>query len=326
MLSVQRPCKFRAMKIHHQAKILESDIDSLGHMNVRVYARHASQGAQMLIQSLGLLDLFDGQANIRLEDYDCYTTFRREQLLGSTIEVSGGVLDIGSNYLELYLELRNSKTRELAAAFRKRFKPLISGSRRSAEFPDAFVKKRLADQFVDWPENLRPRSLELGPIRDDVLEEDLKKLDVQPRFGGYTVTDKDVTDDGFMDMTLGTWLAFAKRPIKLELGAVEAETAKESSWFGEGEIAVATLESRQTLIDIPSLGEEVISYTAITDIKPKIVRFCHWSYETGSGRLLAVLDEVGIGLNLETRRSCEFPSDMRSQLEQVCQPALRPLT
>ena len=144
---------------------------------------------------------------------------------------------------------------------------------------------------------------------------------VTDQFDGYEVTPAMATPEGYMDLAGAPWLAFADGPIKRE-EREEVEGAEEQSWFGDGSISVATLEARHTLVDVPRVGEKVVSYTGITDIGRKIMRFCHWSFARDSGRLLAVLDEVGIGLNLQTRRSCEFPPAMREALEAQSHPGL----
>tara|TARA_A100001037_G_scaffold302581_1_gene334522 strand:+ start:603 stop:1520 length:918 start_codon:yes stop_codon:yes gene_type:complete len=304
------------MKIYHRATIGEADIDNLGHMNVRVYAKHAALAVNSLLGIVISDQLEPTKNSLGLLDYDSYTTFRREQLLGANLEVWAGVLEVTSSDVEVYLEVRNSANKEVAAAFRKKLKPVGRQDQTGMGFSNDDIQR--AEKFsVVWPAHLRPRSVLLGKVRDDITPKNLEDAGVGIRFDGYLVGASDVDEDGRMDMGLGPWLAFAKRPIK-------PTSTTSAPWFGEGNVAVATLESRQTLLDIPRLGDEVVTYTAITEVKEKILRFCHWSYERKTSQLFSILEEVGIGLNLDTRKSCAFPEGMKTELENACRPFLRP--
>jgi acyl-CoA thioesterase FadM len=305
------------MRTYHEARVEPADIDNLGHMNVRVYARHAAAGVHKLMAAVGLDQAALDGLQVRILQPDCHTLFRREQLLGAPLGVRAGVLDSREACIEAYLELFNRDTDELAATFRKEVRLVRRVDAEPADFPDA-VLRRAQQLKVEWPAHGRPRSLSLEAVRRDVTPMDMASRGIELRFDGYEVLPSASTPEGFMDLSAAPWLAFAEVPIKREVPG----DAEEESWFHDGNVSIATLESRHTLVAVPRTGDIVVTYTAITDVRHKIMRFCHWSFARDSGRLLAVLDEIGIGLNLETRRSCEFPPAMRAELEANSHPEL----
>ena len=78
------------MRTFDTADVKPSEIDGLGHMNVRYYAERAQRANQALLAELGLAAGDD--SGMRLTQPDTYTRYQREQFAGATLEVRGGVL------------------------------------------------------------------------------------------------------------------------------------------------------------------------------------------------------------------------------------------
>ncbi len=305
------------MQTFHEARVEPADIDELGHMNVRVYARHAAAAVHRLMATVGLDANSLEALQAQLLQPDCHTLFRREQLLGNPLGVRAGVLGVQPDCIEAYLELYNRDSDQLAATFRKEVRLVSRSDLAPLAFPAA-ICERAEELAIDWPAHGKPRSLPLTPVRRDLTAADMQHAGVASRLQGYEVTPAISTADGFMDLSGAPWLSYSDAPVPRD-----PNQADEDAWFGaDGRISVATLESRHSVIAVPRTGEIVVTYTAIIDVGRKIMRFTHWSFDEQSGRLLAILNEVGIGLNLQTRRSCEFPADTRAKLEAQCAPAL----
>ena len=306
------------MQTFHEARVEPADIDDLGHMNVRVYARHAAAAVHRLMAAVGVdvgvLETLQAQ----LFQPDCHTLFRREQLLGSALGVRAGVLGVQPDCLEAYLELYNRDSGQLAATFRKEVRLVSRADLSPLAFPPAICDGATA-LAMEWPAHGKPRSLPLNPVRRDLTVADMQRAGVVSRFRGYRVTPEISTAAGFMDLSGAPWLSYSELPVPRDPNPAEDGGA----WFtNDSHMSVATLESRHCVVDVPRTGEVVVTYTAIIDVGRKIMRFAHWSFDQQSGRLLAILNEVGIGLNLQTRRSCEFPPETRAKLEAQCRPAL----
>ena len=306
------------MQTFHEARVEPADIDELGHMNVRVYARHAAAAVHKLLAAMGLdADALAAQQALVFQP-DCHTLFRREQLLGNPLGVRAGVLAVQPDCIDTYLELHNRDSDQLAATFRKEVRLVARADLAPLAFAQGVCDgaEKLA---IEWPAHGKPRSLPLDPVRRDLTVADMQREGVVSRFQGYEVTAELSTPDGFMDLSGAPWFSYSAEPVPREPAAADAEDA----WFSsDSHMAVATLESRHSVVDIPRTGEIVVTYTAIIDVGRKIMRFAHWSFDEKSGRLLAILNEVGIGLNLQTRRSCEFPPETRAKLMAQCHPAL----
>ena len=103
------------MRTFDTADVLPTEIDGLGHMNVRYYAERAQRANQALLAELGL----DAGApnGPRLTQPDTYTRYQREQFAGATLAVRGGVLEADADGVRCYLELANPAKGEIAATF-----------------------------------------------------------------------------------------------------------------------------------------------------------------------------------------------------------------
>ncbi|MBH79152.1 MAG: hypothetical protein CMQ49_01415 [Gammaproteobacteria bacterium] len=310
-------CNAWAMHTYHRARVQSADIDDLGHMNVRVYARHAAAAMHALLADAGLdADALD-RLGARVLQPDCHTRFRREQHLDAPIAVRGGVLSAQPECIRAYLELYNMNSGDLAATFCKEACLVAAGDLAPIAFPEAVVAGAHT-LLTERPAHGEPRSLPQDSVRRDLTTADMAAHNIEARFEGYEVTPALSTSDGWMDLAGAPWLAFADTPPKREANHEEAE----EGWFSHDNVSIATLEARHLLVDVPCAGEVVQTYTAIADVGRKIMRFRHWSFDGASGRLLAVLDEVGIGLDLVARRACDFPPAMRQELLARSHPEL----
>ena len=83
------------MHILDESPVLESEIDSLGHMNVRFYIARIDRANNALLKLIGI----DAAAlpGIVISRSDTYSRFHREQFADSSLEVHGGLLKTGKD-------------------------------------------------------------------------------------------------------------------------------------------------------------------------------------------------------------------------------------
>jgi acyl-CoA thioesterase FadM len=303
------------MRIYSESRVEPAEIDNLGHMNVRVYARKAARGTLNLAASLGLgFDrLRDDGAVVQI--MDVHTRFYREQLEGAPLGVRGGVRQAAPGRIDSYMEMFNRDTGDVAATFNHGFSLFDGATRAPRDFP-ADVLEAAAGAAIDWPAPGRPRSLPLDavtPITRDAARAEGSFV----RFPSYVVAPGECDGYGFMDISDAKTIALARMPIKIEMQhrVFDPKVAQR--------VAIATMESRHLMFSVPRLGDPVVSETRHADVTRKTVVFQHWSYNEATGEPISLGLQFGIAFDLDARRSAEFPDAMREALAANKRPDIK---
>lgn len=276
------------MDVLYRAEVTEDQIDHLGHMNVMFYGAHAARGADVLLDRITP----DDRRGPPLVESDRYTRHHREQLVGSHLEVRGGVIDETSSGLRLFEELVNADTQEVAATFILR---LQADRWHAAGRPT-----------VEVPDYGQPRSV---PIDDDptknapslarLRERDLAIRQVR------TLTDDETGNSHGASIGLVADLCWGGVPLD---GRAYQE-------FHEGpggvQIGWATMETRATWNRRPSAGDRVQSFEAEIDIGRKVMHSRHWVYDVDRGDLVCAFATVSLAFDPAQRRSVEIPDHIR---------------
>lgn len=301
------------MKTYYEGRVEEPDIDNLGHMNVRVYARKAAEATHALIASLGLdRAALEGSGAV-IQMLDGHTRFYREQLEGAPLQVRGGILEAGPGAIILYLELINADNGDLAATFRSVVTLHDRISRNVLPF-EAEVLAAAQECVVGWPEHGKPRSLPLSPWQPHVSLGDIEEAGLLARFKPYVVREAECDAQGFMDLTGGEALAFYGTPIKWS--RPDPAHASDGKEWG----SIATVESRQVIFAVPRAGDTLVTHSVIVEVGTKTMQFRHWTFDAEKGNPFSVHAQFGLGFDLEARRSADFPASMHESLSNNARP------
>ena len=294
----------------HESRVDPADIDNLGHMNVRVYARKAAEATRSLA---GLLGITGDHTQI----FDSHVHFRREQLEGAPLLIHGGVAEASQDTITAYLEMTNADNGDLAATFLNVFRVIDPATRNGQVLPDSALEASGAHRIA-VPNHGKPRSLPLDPLRTDLSLDRLEQAGVMQRVEPYEVLPEDCDAHGFMDLSDSTHLPFAKMPIKFPRQGNHG--SKSNGNWSDLRVAIATMESRQFLFANPKLGDTVVTKTIHAHVGEKSLTFNHWSFNRDTGEPFGMLAQFGLGFDLDIRRSVPFPDDMRKGLEEHLHP------
>lgn len=279
------------LSVTHTSEVTEDQIDELGHMNVRWYARHALAATSAMTERLGV-----GAPRCR----SAYTRHHREQLVGAVLEVRSGVLG-GASRLRLYHELRNVADGVLAATF------VHELDHPPVETP-----------AVDLPEHGRPRSIALdtdalasAPTLDEALR------------AGLAIRRPRAVDDGD---TAGRAVVAPWRAQGLFWDGATIDGA--SAWLRVGpdgrRLASATMESRVWFGTMPAHGTPIQSFGVPVELADKVTRHIHWVFDLDGGALLAAMETVNIVFDIDGRRAIPIPDSERAETEARLRPDLAP--
>ncbi len=311
------------MQRFYEGAVKPEQIDHLGHMNVRFYGFIAANAANALVADLGLEA--DALAEMRggLLTAEAYTRFHREQREGTKLAVRGGVLAAEKTALEIYLELINDESGEISATFRQELGLVNLPIRELMAFPEEVIAKA-EERVVELPEHGRPRSLPWGAVRTDVTLEEFETRGV-PGSEPYAIEEADCDEHGFLRLHAGHGLGFMgrmqmyrrmQRQLRGSRGVPVFERA------GGQRVGSATAEIRHVVLATPRVGDTLRTFTAHVQIERKIHQSAHWTFNTQTGALLGVNNQVDIAFDIARRRSAELPAEMRASFEANYHPDL----
>jgi acyl-CoA thioesterase FadM len=300
------------MDVLYATEVTADQIDHLGHMNVRFYGAHARQGAERLLASLGLA-ADDGHI---LVQRDSYVRHHREQLVGSPLEVRGGVLDATPDRIRLYEELVNPQTNDIAATFVLAFEVADRPTREHRAIDDAVVE-RAASSPVSLPEHGRPRTLTVDddPSRDAPSLELLRDLDLALR-QVRAIDASECDDDGFV-LALGVpVLVWGGEPMPNRQFRPLEELADGA------QMGFATMETRATWARLPRVGDRIQSFGAELDVQAKTMYGRHWLFDVDRADLLGVFSVVNVAFDTTARRAIVIPDAVRRRVTERLHPEL----
>ncbi len=282
------------LTVTHTSTVTPDQIDHLGHMNVRYYAVNARAATRSIAGNGRILDM--------------YTRHHREQLLGTELEVRSGVLGVDTGSTQLYHELVNASTGDIAATFVYRVE---------TDTPIDHV------DTVELPEHGRPRSIDLTSVMASPSLDELRRLGLamrQPR-----EIDRDDTGGG-------DTVASSMAPMLFWGGTPADGTEHQLLHTGpNGEnMGWATMETRIAINRLPDLGNRIQSFAATTAMADKTTQMSMWVYaldsddsdDDGGGELLATFEIVSVLFDIGERRAMSIPENMRAETEARLHPEL----
>ena len=311
------------MKLLHESRVVEEEIDSLGHMNVRYYISRMEAANRVLLQGLGLQSA-DGETYLRRTD--TYTRFLREQFEGARLHALGGVLAVTEGGMQSYVEICNPDSGDRAATFITTTSLVDRRTRRTLPMAlPADGSGGAADgALMDLPDYARPRSLHLGVYTGHATLDELDACIPEVEGGGMmsgkrtaVIEPEDVDEDGWLrdDVEL-MFLPFARMAAQSQAQhgppVFQTEDGKRVGW--------AVMEQRTVSLGQPRLGDEIAYFSADLQLKEKTRTSRRWAFQRASGELLGFSDSVGLCIDLDARRAIPWPRSLREQIERHQQP------
>ncbi len=304
------------MRVLDTSDVLASEIDGLGHLNVRYYMARAQRANRVLMAEFGLGT--EALTGAKLVQMDSYCRYQREQFQGSTLTVNGGVLKADDAGLTLYLEVVNPAKDQIAATYVITSELIDRASGEKRAIPAASLAAA-AGARIELPEHGRPRTIDLSPPRVDVAYDDLAARladdasDPMSRSMERVVEAEECDEYGFLaetqDLMFGGW----RMPSAAEMRGMGPMT-----FVGdEGHrLGWAALETRNVRVSQPRVGESLRSIGAEIGLHAKVRHSRRWMFNTTTGELVSLNDNVAIALDLDARRSIDIPPSLRGKLQE----------
>ncbi|MBO6558464.1 MAG: acyl-ACP thioesterase [Pseudomonadales bacterium] len=300
----------------HASIVQESEIDSLGHLNVRYYVERASKANKALLEKLGVTAA-EGQT---LRRTDTYNRFHKEQFEGATLKTYGGLITTEDRYaISGYYEIRNEATGDIAATFIMTSHLLDVATKQ--QLPLNISDQQIAQWTVDIPDYGRPRSLSLTPPRQPSFEEVEPLIPDNELLGGLSgrregiVLEEDCDENGRLaegtDLVHVIWRPQPGEALhKVGPPHLRDQQGRLYSW--------AMMEIRSIVYQRPRAGDTIISLSTDVNYGEKWRHSRRWVFSKETQALLGISDQTGICLDLEARRAIPIPEEVRPLIEAHC--------
>ena len=303
----------------HESLVDESEIDSLGHMNVRFYVSRAANANFALLEKLGI----KAGPSESLRRMDTYNRFHKEQFAGARLGVFGGLITVeGSLGVTGYYEIRNLDSEAIAASFIITTN-LIDTSSESIKPLPSVAENILSPFQVVVPEYSQPRSLNLVPPRQVSLEEistlipyDSKPGSINGRRQGV-ILKEDCDADGRLNENVDPMFVLFRPQPGEDLKNIGPPVQRDEQGR---RYSFAMMEIRSINFHRPGQGDTIVSFSADVEYGEKWRRTRRWIFAKDSGVLLGISDHAAVCMDLDARRAIPIPADIRLDMEQNSLP------
>jgi acyl-CoA thioesterase FadM len=268
------------------------DCDQAGHVNVRVFMELADEATWIL-----LADALDGRAGLRIDQVRI--SFKRELFRGDVVTVHSGVRRADAQAVEVVHGIVHQPSGTVACVVETRLAPE----------PDAEGSTTAAHQSIEG----------LKPLVDEWPSLPPARAPAAPRAGAHPGSGAVVTAVAVVD----AWDCDASAHLSLRAlvnlcstGARQylATIGLTGQRFLSERITVAAVDYLIDVVQRPALGSNVTLRTAFLSGSAKSIRFAHHLVDSDTGTLYAVVEIVGVMLDLAAHRSMEIPADVKQRL------------
>jgi acyl-CoA thioester hydrolase len=216
-----------------------------------------------------------------------------------------------------YYELANPAKDEIAATFLITTALTDRTTGEVSALPEAVVAHANARR-IELPAHGRPRTIDMGPPRTDLDFQDVAARvtedpdDHMSRRSDWTVPPEACDEHGVL-ADVGMMMFGGFRP----------PTPDEMKRFGpmtfeteEGHrVGWASLETRMVRVSPARAGDQLCSIGAEIGLHSKVRHTRRWLFNTTTGRLVTLNDNVNIALDLDARRAIDIPPSLRKSIE-----------
>lgn len=307
------------LNLLHESVIDETEIDSLGHLNVRFYVARAATANANLLRSLGIA----AQAGQSLKRTDTYNRFHREQFAGAKLGVFGGLTAIeGQTGVSAYFEIRNLDEDHLAASFIVTTN-LIDQATESIIPTTELAIDSLVSANVTIPAHGQPRSLKLVPPKQVTLKEMMLLIPEESIPGSMngrregTVLAEDCDESGRVKEDIDPmFIMFRPQPGE-ELKNMGPPLQRDEQGR---RYSFAMMEIRNINWHQPRLGDTILSMSADITFGDKWRHTRRWIFAKETGLLLGISDHAAVCMDLDARKAISIPAEIRESMERLSLP------
>lgn len=289
------PCKWATRLIFHTGLIVGRDMtetvrsvvhawecDLVQHFTTAYYFRGLSSATAATLALLGI----ETNATLPPRTDACWTRFVKELRAGDAYHIESGVVEAEGDGVKLGHKVFNSETGDLCTTFLQSLQ--VGASPRPPE------------PTIPWEET--------QPQRQVRIDEGATWL----RTAAGIVRPEDVDWSGRLDLTtLIHYTSDANVQFQNMIGMT-------SSYMRTNQVGYSTAEYQLTLHEaLPESGTLVEVKSTLAHVGRSSLWFMHEVFDRESNRRLASLAQLGVHLDLVSRRPSAIPDEIRSRIDRL---------
>jgi acyl-CoA thioester hydrolase len=289
------------------------ECDVNGHLNLRHYAAHATDGLASLAVALGLGARAAAGHNARLTILRVHMRFLREMRAGTPFVFMGGVIESGGETLRLYQHMLDASTDAVAATFISDAALVDQLTQAPQRLPDQALA-RAARLNIALPALGAPKGLAIEAARPAPTWEEADRLGL--RLSQQSIVLSSECDDfGLMAQR-----AYMGRFVD----AVPHLTAHMPGLHGGAEARIGTvaLEARLIYRAAAREGDVLALRSGLKSLAGKTAIRIHWLFNLETGAPVASAEILSVFLDLTTRKAIEPDTEQRREMEKQLVPGL----
>lgn len=290
------------------------ECDTMGHMNVQFYCAKAWEAEQALFAALGLGRRARAAAGLTLRMTDQHIRFHKELRAGTPFRVATGIAAIAPDRMRVYHELQHVVGGAVATTLSNEIVLADAADPdRLRSFPDAVLRQAVAHR-TELPPHGRARGLDPGPPRPAPRLDDPMVRQMMPMQRG-TVMPHECDEAGLL-RPQGIMGRFSDGIPALLGGMLGWDRAKDPDSGG------AALEYRIAVRRAAQAGDLLCTFSGIVSLAGKPYTWAHWMFDAETGEAVATAINIGVHLDLRTRRATALPEGMQKAFEAHIIPGL----
>ncbi|WP_421785666.1 thioesterase family protein [Hyphobacterium sp.] len=291
------------------------ECDELGHLNVRFYLAKAWEAVGDFADRVGMPHAFESGATSTLQATDITIRYLAEVRPGAPLCISGGVLDIGDDNVDIVLRLDHAASGRIAAIFRMTLGHAVPGSRRTFPWPQR-IRDALECLRTDPPDDMKTRSLSAHAPASGIRIADADRLGLT-EIGRGRINPEDCDTYGVMmpEHLQGK----VSNSVTNFAGGFPEQFADHAA--GGGKVGGALLEGRIAIRRWPSAGQGYVIRTGLRAADRNVRTLVHWVFDR-RGRLMWSMEGVAAIMDLKARKLVKASDETFQFLSSQVRPDL----
>ncbi len=291
------------------------ECDEMGHMNVRFYVSKAQEALAILGHNLGLGPTHQREIGTALTVSDHHIRFLREMHAGAGLYACGGVVEHGTDWLQVYIEIRNAQTHEPAATFSTMVHHTDPDMGARIPMPKSVFPTLEADQ-ISIPDHARPRGMTLDAPSGEASLARAEDLGM-PVISQGVVQRGQCNENGLMHTQ--HFIGRISDGIVNFMPLLHGDGGNART---PGKVGGAAVEYRMCYHRRPRAGDIVIVRSGLKSLGERTFHLVHWVLDAVTGEAFATSEAVALSLDLEARKSLPIDPERRSIMESKIVPGL----
>jgi len=274
------------------------EVDHNDHLTVAYYFTRIADAGLGLLEALGLGPIYMRRSGRGCVTTDCYVRYQRELRVGDIMHVESGVIRVERDTLVLGHRVFNSETGEVCTTVEHSARHVDLKRRTGVRLTPA-QRRAIEARRVAWdgpPREQRPRPRSLA---------------------GFRQTARDTVEPSELDVFGGSGLTHYIHRFSAANGHAIAAFGMTPGYQREQRRGFSTFEFQLAIGGALRPGDPVRVQSALLHVGTSSLRLLHVMTNERNGERVATLEQLGVHLDMDARKSTPLPDELRARAQAV---------